>query len=437
MKFFTNNRYLLFAFLTFVYSTPLAFFSLYSVAQLPKSKSWIIVSSGFLIIAISSLVFLFLLIYLDKKFHRALKIDLIEGSEGQVKVNKVTSLDQSLDFEEKQMISRKNEEDALLLKESSEELLTLKNSLAENQEKITELTEQLALIESEKKECIEESKRLESRNHKVSQDFSDYKLFGEEQLKQKNLQLTAAQMTIADQTSEIEKRQDQICQLNSKIHDLSYEIRTLIHLHEVDSTPSSIPKQKSEKLTRPTNKLPIPIQTLIPEAYSDEWNVDSLPSQSQIQTASEAWLLLRKCINIAQRLTGANYYSNENSRFREFSSSHFTIDQRRLFDSLKNEESGLILVYSQKENKLLFANSQTKHLLDCGPEKFINEFATFFQDGLSEWKKALSLLNYSAESQSRLLAKTKNGSEVVLNAHFGLIPTGLFRNYVICVLYPV
>jgi len=436
MKFSTNNRYTCFALLTILYFIPLVFFSVYSVLQLPKTKSWVIVSSGFLIISICSLIFFIFLLYWDKTLKAKFKTQVSSGYEQQKKENKVMSLDEALQFEEKQN-STKIEKNTLFLKENAQEIAQLRVNYEDSQLKIAQLNEQLASKENEKQNFLEENRRLENKIHKISQDFSDYKLFGEEQLKQKNLQLTSAQMELEEQRTEMEKRQEQICHLDSKIHDLSYEIRTLIHLHEVDSRPSThITLQKNEKTIRPFNKFSIPIQTVIPEIYPQEWELDNLSNLRQIQTSPEALMLLRKCVNIAQRLTGANYYSNENSRFREFSSSHFTIDQRRLFDNLRNEESGLILVYSQKENKLLFANNQTKSLLDCSPEKFINEFGSFFQDGLSEWNKALSLLNNSAESQCRLLVKTKQGSEIVLNSYFGLVPTGLFRNYVICVLYP-
>ncbi len=434
MKSSINNRYASFVLLTFLYFVPLAFFASYSLLQLPVTKSWGIVSLGFLLISVSSLIFFLFLLYGEKTFRNNFKTTDI-FSHKQEKENKIASLDEVLSNEEKQN-KQKTDKDLFVSSETIQEIKNLRLQLVENQENIFALTEQLTIKENEKQACIEENKRLENKFYKVSQDFSEYKLFGEEQLKQKNLQLTSAQMMIEDQRTEMEKRQEQICHLDSKIHDLSYEIRTLIHLHEVDSTPVSSPFLKVDKIPRHLVPQATQVQTCIPEICTEEWSVDCVQNNNQIQTAAEAWVLLRKCIGIAQKLTGASYYGNESSRFREFSSSHFTIDQRRLFDNLRNEENGLVLVYSQKENKLLFANHQTKNLLGCSPEKFITEFASFFQDSLNEWKKALSTLNHTPETQARLLIKTKKGSEIILNSHFGIVPTGLFRNYVICVLYP-
>jgi len=435
MKFSTNNRYVLFAVLILLYFIPIIFFSVYSIAQMSKVKSWMIVSIGLVLISFCSLIFFLFLLHWDKAIKGKLKKQTAHRPEALEKENKVTSLDQALLFEEFST-GYKLDSNPIFSKESHHELLSLRINLAESQEKITLIREQLALKENEQQAYLEENKRLENKAEKISQDFSDYKLFCEEQLKQKNLQLTTAQLMIEGQRTEIERRQEQICHLDSKIHDLSYEIKTLIHLHETDSSPPTPSFLKVENSLRNlSSSSKSKIETVL-EIFPEEWNRDCPANESRIHTAPEAWLLLRKCVNIAQKLTGANYYGNESSRFREFSSSHFTIDQRRLFDSLRNENAGLILVYSQKENKLLFANNQTKNFLGCSPDKFINDFGTFFQDGLIEWRKALSVLSNSSESQARLLVRTKQGSEVILNSHFGVVPTGLFRNYVICVLYP-
>lgn len=231
----------------------------------------------------------------------------------------------------------------------------------------------------------------------------------------------------------MEKRQDHIYQLDTKIHDLSYEIKTLLYLHEAETnpvTPSFLKKENPSKTFLAPVSNPEPIET------TEDAEEPAISPAAPIQTSQEAMLLLRKCVNIAQKLTGANYYSNEATRYREFSSSHYTIDQRRLFESLRSENGGLILVYSQKESKLLFVNNQCRNLLGWSSEKFVSDFPEFIKEGLVDWKKALVNLGTMPESQARLLAKTKHGHEVILNCHLGVIPTGLFRNYVIGILYP-
>lgn len=437
MKFTTNNRLTLSAYLVVFYFIPVIFFAAYSVSQMSASKSWSILSIGFLLIAVCSLLFILFLYRWDRvvqdKFKRHFSYDI----QPPEKETKVTSLDPALLFDHSVSIT---EPEILSVKETAKELTILQSNLKDNQDKIARLSDELINKENEHKVYAEENKQLSIKAQQVSQDFSDYKLFSEEQLKQKNMQLAALQQVIEDQRTEVEKRQEQIHQLDTKIHDLSYEIKTLLYLNESELPTISNSFLKVDSSIRTLVQMPLrnPLEAIMPTELSEEgWEEgETIPVESQIRNAVEATLLVRKCINIAQKLTGANYYSNESSRFREFSSSHYTIDQRRLFDSLRIETSGLVLVYSQKEHKLLFANNQTKHLLGCSPEKFVAEFPAFIQEGLNDWKRALMQLSTNPETQARLLAKTKHGQEVLLNCHLGLIPTGLFRNFVICVLYP-
>jgi len=103
---------------------------------------------------------------------------------------------------------------------------------------------------------------------------------------------------------------------------------------------------------------------------------------------------------------------------------------------LRGEQGALIVVYSQKENKLLFVNNEAKALLGWSPEKFVADFSSIVHEGFNDWRRALSMLANASDSQARILAKAKQGQEMILNCHLGVIPTGLFRNYVIGVLYP-
>ncbi|MFI5342752.1 MAG: hypothetical protein ACHQUC_00860 [Chlamydiales bacterium] len=437
MRFNTNNRLVLSASLIIFYLLPVLFFSVYSISQMSSNKSWSVLSGGLLLVASCSLLLIFLVHYWEKAAEDKFKKHLLERKEQPEKENKVTSLDPALLFDHPH--DAIEEPENLSVKETMKaELCSVQANLLECQAKMIQLQEELASKEELYKISLEENKQLIYKAQEIQQDFSDYKLFSEEQLKQKSLQLINLQQTIEDQRTEVERRQEQISQLDSKVHDLSYEIKTLLYLHETEAshpTPSFLKVDDSTKslLTKVVSgkvDSSQPVYTL-----QEEYEGEAVSVESQIHTPAEAVLLMRKCINTAQKLTGANYYSNEASRFREFSSSHYTIDQRRLFDSLRSETSGLILVYSQKEHKLLFANNQTKYLLGCGPEKFVSDFSSHFQE-LPDWKKALSLLSTGPESQTRLLAKTKHGQEIILNCHLGVIPTGLFRNYVICVLYP-
>jgi hypothetical protein len=441
MKMKINNRHFLSAIIIFFYLIPLFFFVSYSIGLMSRYKSWSVLSIGLLLTVFSALTLIFLLYYWErllgeqfqnKKSILALSNELKNLNDD--KVNKVTSLDAHISLDES--INH-------IPNENKEEKSLLQANLKEVQDKYARLLEEMQIKSQELRQWEEEKKQGMAKAEQISQDFSDYKIFSEEQLKQKNLQILTFQRTIEEQRTEMEKHQDQIQLLDTKVHDLSYEIKTLLYLNEAESPApkqaSLFPLNELIKINQigliSENTSKETIQMTAVATAEGERESTSKP-ESQIKTPMEASMLLKRCINIAQKLTGANYYGNEASRYRELSSPYFTIDQRRLFDSLRGETGGLIVVYSQKDNKLLFVNNQTKLLLGWSPEKFIQDFPMIIQEGSAEWKRALGILTNYPETQTRLLIKTKSGQELLLNCHMGNIPTGLFRNYVIGVLYP-
>jgi UPF0242 C-terminal PAS-like domain/Uncharacterised protein family (UPF0242) N-terminus len=426
MKIHFSHRHSLFTAIIVCYLLPLLYFTYYSIGLMARHKSWSILSLGLLLVGGGTLFLMLCLYYWEQAIQGSRKPPLEDiqqlafypiGSQE----TKVTALDPVL------TLSKTYEE---ATKESTKELHQVQTHLKEIQEQKEQLTLAFEQKKSEFQKLEEENKQVHFKAQQIAQDFADYKLFSEEQLKQKQLQLASLQQMIEDQRTEMEKRQDHIHQLDTKVHDLSYEIKTLLYLHEDEVAPTKLTKLFKEEafLSQAISVQESPVFTI------EEQNTTS--EETSIHTAAEAVILLKKCINIAQKLTGANYYGNEVSRYRDFSSSHYAIDQRRLFDSLRSETSGMIVVYSQKENRLVFVNHQVKSLLGWSPEKFTADFAAIIQEGLTEWKKALLALTNSSEAQSHLLAKTRNGQEVLLNCHLGIIPTGLFRNYIIGILYP-
>lgn len=448
MKLKISNRQFLFAAIIVFYLIPLLFFSAYSIKLMSHNKSWTLLSLGLLLVFFGTLSLIFLISYWeqslrDKELGHSLFLSQhpLPSFTPNKSETKVTSLDLSLTFEPHAPLL--SSEGLIHPKENSKEMNLLQTALQDSQKQQEELTHILESKNQELQKQEEENKQLQMKANQIAQDFADYKLFSEEQLKQKQLQYADLQQVIEDQRNEMEKRQNQIHQLDTKVHDLSYEIKTLLDLHEDETPPVKFfPKiSKEEKL--PSN--PIPIESpliknqeqittsLVPPTPYQEGNTQ----ENSIRSPIEAAHLLKKCIQIAQKLTGTNYYSNESSRYREFSPSYFAIDQRRLFDSLRSEKGAMLIVYSQKDHKLLFTNAESKTLLGWSPEKFLSDFSAIMQEGIQEWKKALQLLVSNPESQARLLAKTKQGQEVILNCHLGTIPSGLFRNYVIGVLYTV
>lgn len=440
MKFKNFNRQFLFAAIIVFYLIPLLFFSAYSITLMSHNKSWTLLSLGLLLVVFGTLSLIFLLSYWEqslrsKDLHNPLLISQ-QSSSPLKKEATVTVLNPSLTFDSLQQELM----ESIGIKENAKELNLLQTTLHTTQKQEEELFKILEMKEQELQKQEEENQRLQNAAKQIAQDFADYKLFSEEQLKQKHLQLGSLQQIVEDQRAEMEKRQEQIHQLDTKVHDLSYEIKTLLYLHEEETSPSksSLLPFKEEKVSSFSDVLQaehreLPVTVAIHPSFSQESNEQE---SSTVRNSVGAIQLLKKSIQMAQKLTGANYYGNESSRYREFSSSYFAIDQRRLFDSLRSETGALLVVYSQKDHKLLFANSESKSMLGWSPEKFLADFVFIMQEGIQDWKKALQMLSTTSEAHARLLAKTKQGQEILLNCHLGAIPSGLFRNYVIGVLYP-
>lgn len=442
MKFKLSNRQFLSVAIIVFYLIPIFFFSIYSIQLMTPHKSWSLLSLGLLLAVIGTLSLIFLISCWEQTIEeRCLKQSMLYSVPLQTPVAeqreaKVTSLDPSLTYEH---LPERLTTDPLPSQEGSKELNLIQTALEESQKQQDELLGTLQSKTEEYQKLEEEVSQHKHKAEQIAQDFADYKLFSEEQLKQKQLQLNALQQTIEDQRSEMEKRQDQIQQLDTKVHDLSYEIKTLLYLHEDEVVSSNkSPKFSRERLPAPPTEFEketeeeVAIALLQDPIYEENKNKENI-----IQTSAEAAQLLKKCIQVAQKMTGANYYSHEaSSRYRTFSPSHFAIDQRRLFDGLRSEKGALIFIYSQKDNKHIFANNESKTLLGWSPEKFATDFSGIMQEGAQEWRKALQLLTTAPESQVRLLAKTKQGHEMVMNCHLGVIPSGLFRNYIVGILYP-
>lgn len=434
----TNRQFLSAAIIIF-YLIPLLFFSAFNIKFLPQQQSWPLFSLGLLFAALGTFILTLLLFYWEESVREKEETSsfctssLPPNAALTNKEEKVTSLDPGMSYS----IPVQEHQSPSQFEENTKEINLLETALKNTQNENEELIRALEHKSHEFEKQEEEINLLQLKALQIAQDFADYKLFSEEQLKQKQLQLTTLQQMMEDQRTEMEKRQEQIYQLDTKVHDLSYEIKTLLYLNQEETAAPKLPQYAKESDPTPTP------DKLFPSENGEQAGPPLKPSQhdisrndTPIRSPLEASALLKKCINMAQKLTGANYYSSESSRFREFTSSYYAIDQRRLFENLRGETGALIIVYSQKEDKLLFVNNESKTLLGWSPEKFVADFPSIIHQGINDWKKALSSLVSASDSQARLLSKTKQGQEIVLNCHLGLIPTGLFRNYVIGVLYP-
>jgi hypothetical protein len=310
---------------------------------------------------------------------------------------------------------------------SNDNFLELEHALAESQARHKELIEELNAKNELMHKFETEKVQFEHRIEDVYHELNTFKSANEDELRRKTVLLSEYQETINQQRDVIKKKQDQILELESKVRDLNYEVKTLLQLAEIgNKTP-----------TNSKNKEMVVGETV--QAYQVDMFEDEEPSfQMQnlmIKTPEEASVQLKRCIDIAQKITGANRFGNGNSRFKDVPIDNRALDLRRLFDNLRSEHAGTVIVYSQKDDKLLFANNQMTNLLGWSPEKFIKNFPEIIAEGSQEWKKGVAELSSNTLSKVRMVMKTKSGQNLLVHCHLGAIPTGAFRNHVIGVLY--
>ena len=294
-------------------------------------------------------------------------------------------------------------------------------------EEIEQLKEERRELESRCAEELEENAKLADQIQKITKErelhrmqvetalfeSNSYKTMAQEQIEELRALLNEHLGTITGQREIIEKKQQQIQQFESKIRDLNYEIKTLLHLSE-----------KSEEETVAA-KYPV----------SKDPNLSSF-EEVEVLTAEEALMELKRCLDVGQRIVGSAPFG-VSSRFKELPLENSALDLRRLFDRLQEIDTSTVFVYSSKENKMLFVNEHVQTLFGLKPEKFLQTFNEGLEQGLEEWQNAISHLSFKNESKLQLSIKARSGQELTLNGLIGYIPTGLFRHFIIGVLYPV
>lgn len=399
---FKVNSYSLFISVVVFYLIPVLFFSGYSIGMMSPNKSWNVLTAGLLLCVVGAVLFLILIRRWELLFTRGALKSIRQDPAPSFDIYPIPHLSFEEDgqgYETLQMALQKAQEDLEL---KSQELL----------------------------QGQEEVERFQKQAQKSIQDLAEYKFFSEEQLNQKSLLIQSLQQRLSELQHDLDTRNDKISQFESKIRDLSYEIKTLLQLNECEIKDA----EKSKKISPIDNSRGFVVKEPIHQYSSEEENSPIV--EMKVHDADEAMLLLKRCIDIAQKLAGANYYGSDAGRSREASPQSYAIDLRRLFDSLRSENASMVLVYSPKEDKLLFVNNQSRTVLGWSSEKFIQDFQSIIQKGTVEWKNALVQVSSHYETQTKVLMKTKTGHEIPVQCLLGMIPMGLFKGYIIGILYP-
>jgi len=284
------------------------------------------------------------------------------------------------------------------------------------QEHVERVERQLNLKLDRAKQKWHEKKKdheqLELKFEQMQNEHETLLKHSQEQLKKKDLMLAEYAQTVNDLRGTMEKKQDQIEKLQDSVHDLSYDLDTLLKLSEFESIEDV---QQDEVDKEP--KVPVKEVAIEPRSFGRE----------------EAAVLLKKCINIAQKLTTSQFSTS--SRFRDLPIASTALDQRRLFESFRSETSSIIVMYSMKDSGLYFANDMTKQVLGWNPDKFVQEFFHLVQGGEEEWKEALQRLSQQSETDCHLVVRDRSDELIELDCCLGMIPTGAFKNYAVGILF--
>jgi len=389
------SRYRLLWIITLCYLLPLIAICAYPLINSGSTPNWDTLSIGLLLSCIGSLIIFWMMSRLESVvYHPKIKAVLIPQDASStntpnpltfVEIEKYTSATQSIDN-----LQKRNEELDL-------ELETLNQQL---------------------KEMALKHEQADMQVRHATLELEDHHQSTFQQLEEQQQQILALQNTIAEQKSQLDKRNQQMGTLETKVGDLTYEIKTLLKLAESHSSSLSDLEESS------------PSSSVLP----DEEERPNTQTEKMISRPEEASNQLKRCLDIAQKITGSQRFNSHVNPLLNSAADNFTLDLRRLCDSLRSENSCTIILYSPKNNQILFVNNQIKTLTGWSPEKFTQHFPEILQDP-SSWKQGITNLATRSEAQVKLTLKTRSGQETLVSGHLGLIPTGIFRQHAIAVLY--
>ena len=298
-------------------------------------------------------------------------------------------------------------------------------------------SDQLNLLKKEHQQLHSYYVQLRTENDNAMHELKQHESKEEthlSEIQQKDSLLAEYQHTIREQRTLIENKQETIRQLEAKIRDLRYEIKAILQLGDMypNTTNATVPQTQS---SHPVTDV-FDSESLNEEELATLYQELPNSSEKRVQSPYDASLKLRKCLDIATKLTGASHLSTNNSSLLNLSVESYAIDLRRLFDSYRSEQSCVIILYSRTEDKLLFANSQVKGLIGWNSDRFVSHFTRLIQKGLGEWKQAVHQLNKDEEKSVSLLFKTRTNESLLTRCQLALIPSGVFANHVVGILYP-
>lgn len=382
------SRYSLLLAILICYLAPLLGLSLYGALVPREMSDWNILSLGFLLTSCGSVILFWMM----------------------------SSWEDSLNLKDRSH-AKESENDLKRSEVNLAEYDLAKRSLAEAQQTQIHLLSEIDLLTEQMQNLSLANKKMTLQSEKMQMEMDQTKRTAKHQLDLQQNQIRELKELVAEQKAFSEKKQQHMLHLETKVGDLTQEIKTLLQVNEMESSSSN---SKSEDYPTFEKNL---YETL------HEYPSEIKNSDDEDQEASKQ---LQMCLDIAQKIKGSQRFGSQIYSFLESPADNFSLDLRRLCDRLRSEAQSSILLYSPKDNHLLFVSNQIKLLTGWSPDKFMQNFSEILDE--ADWKHGVSGLAMNSEVQIKLRLKTKSSHDRLVNANLGMITNGIFRNHVIAVL---
>jgi hypothetical protein len=290
----------------------------------------------------------------------------------------------------------------------------LQSSAAKSKQEVLELNIEMDQKLEEIRHAYLEFEDLRKEYARLDEEF---RLYQTEELKKEQHQevvIKDYQKTIQEQRTILKKKQSYIEQLEEKVKELRYEIRSLLQIGE--STSSSL---SSMEISDPKE---------MTAYYLGKGNQNYFDIESQLD----------HYVEVAESFTGAEhlgYLTGTGPRFLDGTQS-YTIDLRRLFDCYREETGIVLIVLSLIEKKILFTNPYVKSVLGWGSERFSQEFPQLLSvEGNKLWDEALKTVIEKGGVKTAFNLSHKDGRELSMTCGIKKIGKGPFQNQAVGVLF--
>ncbi len=260
---FSFSRYTVLWIVVICYLLPLIGLCAYSTF----TDSWNVMSLGLLVAALGSLVIFFMMTRWEVQWHMPQQVlDLSTNQQVGAEVSEELPL-------------HRTEEVAVA--SAFEQQLEEANRIIEN------LRAEINILSTQHQQSSEDKEQLLQQAQKTLGEWEEYRQATCQQIEHQQGHILQLQEAIAEQKALIEKKQQQTGLLESKVGDLTYEIKTLLQLAEAQTTSIY-----NEPLTPA-------MSTFMPEFLYEE--IQAPPPERQIRSNDEASLQLKRCLDIAQK----------------------------------------------------------------------------------------------------------------------------------------